>query len=562
MRLIKLDDLDKLQLSKPLLEADAEPFAILSHTWGDSEHELSLQDMVDISPHKHKTGFQKLRSFCQHAQQAGYKFAWAGTVCIDKTSSAELSEAINSMYRWYSISAVCYVFLEDLSSKTLPISYDELQKCRWFTRGWTLQELLAPKHVVFFDKNWDMIGTKEDLAVEIARITGIDYGTLAGHSVKRNSIARRMSWASQRKTSRPEDVAYCLLGIFGINMPMLYGEGERAFIRLQEEILRSSNDQSIFAWSLDPVDRTCSVSKSGFWSLLAPSPAYFKDSSKYMPFRGADHNIEHSVTSRGISLEVLTNLSETTFTLNCRVSAQPFLCTLPIVRLRSGPNEYARGDYPASPGIIPFAMVKDISKRTQIIVRKNVHEEDFADQYLINYMEIIRFPSLESGYNIVDFYPATRYDIESGIIFASPLPNEFCGAIICFKHNSDVCPPFMVTLFADSPKEDRDSISQDLVGVFSGLSPEDFFTQFDDWLGKYNQGDLPSAMGMLPGSVEKVVRGGLQVWKLDDSTFVRVSVWRKSGARADSTAVAEISAGTSWERDILSGHDTVIWSYL
>ena len=135
MRLIKIDDLDNLRLSRPILEADAPLFAILSHTWGDTEDELSFQDMVDLSHHKHKKGFEKIRSFCAQAQSSGYEYAWADTVCIDQSSSAELSEAINSMYRWYSISAVCYVFLHDLSLQTSSVSLEQLRDCRWFTRG-------------------------------------------------------------------------------------------------------------------------------------------------------------------------------------------------------------------------------------------------------------------------------------------------------------------------------------------------------------------------------------------------------------------------------------------
>ena len=149
MRLIDINNLDNLRLSEPMREADAPSFAILSHTWGDSKDELSFQDMARISRCRHKKGFQKIRSFCARAQQAGFEYAWADTVCIDKTNSAELSEAINSMYRWYSISAVCYVFLQDLSSKITSPSLNELRKCHWFTRGWTLQELLAPDRCCF-----------------------------------------------------------------------------------------------------------------------------------------------------------------------------------------------------------------------------------------------------------------------------------------------------------------------------------------------------------------------------------------------------------------------------
>jgi hypothetical protein len=213
MRLISTKDLDHLQLAGPFVDADTPPYAILSHTWGKPEDEVSFQDMANILAYKHKTGFKKLRSFCKQAKRKGYEYAWADTVCIDKNSSSELSEAINSMYKWYERAQVCCVHLEDLFSDVTPPTQTELAKCRWFTRGWTLQELIAPADIIFFNKDWKKIGTKNDFITEIANITGVDKSTLSGLSFKRASIARRMSWVSKRKTSRPEDIAYCLLGI-------------------------------------------------------------------------------------------------------------------------------------------------------------------------------------------------------------------------------------------------------------------------------------------------------------------------------------------------------------
>jgi hypothetical protein len=118
---------------------------------------------------------------------------------------------------------------------------------RWFTRGWTLQELIAPKTVYFFDSSWNEIGEKRQPEKEIAEVTGIDSDVLRDHrSLYTKRIARRMSWASSRETTRIEDIAYCLMGIFNVNMPLLYGEGERAFIRLQEVIMRSNYDHTLF----------------------------------------------------------------------------------------------------------------------------------------------------------------------------------------------------------------------------------------------------------------------------------------------------------------------------
>jgi hypothetical protein len=175
------------------------------------------------------------------------------TCCIDKTSSAELSEAINSMFRWHEIATICYAYLTDVYSYA---DSPEFAKSRWFRRGWTLQELLAPSVLRFFNASWTYIGDRSQLSSVIVAITKIDIHYLdVGlgtneyriESIRSAPVARRMSWASERVTMRVEDMAYCLLGIFGVNMPMLYGEGGRAFVRLQEEILKESIDMTIFA---------------------------------------------------------------------------------------------------------------------------------------------------------------------------------------------------------------------------------------------------------------------------------------------------------------------------
>jgi hypothetical protein len=175
--------------------------------------------------------------------------------CIDKSSSAELSEAINSMFRWYQKATVCYVYLADVSrDMAQPNGYDhsEIARSRWFARGWTLQELIAPSNLIFYAKEWHRIGTKNDMCDFISETTRIDVEILQGQDLELVSVAKRMCWASNRTTTRVEDIAYCLLGIFDINMPLLYGEGKKAFLRLQEEILKVSGDHSLFAWGMPP----------------------------------------------------------------------------------------------------------------------------------------------------------------------------------------------------------------------------------------------------------------------------------------------------------------------
>ncbi|OCK84085.1 HET-domain-containing protein, partial [Lepidopterella palustris CBS 459.81] len=226
-------------------------YAILSHTW--EADEVSLQDMsqpdhdVALSG---KAGYEKIKTCCHLAQKDGYDWVWIDTCCIDKTSSSELSEEINSMYQWYKRACVCYAYLADLAAFTSDNTANKsgLWESRWFRRGWTLQELIAPEFVEFYAKDWSEIGTKSSLEPWIAEITGINVYVLRGVSPSVFSIFERMTWAKYRETTREEDMAYCLLGIFQINMPLLYGEGKKAFKRLQYELLQHHDDLTILAW--------------------------------------------------------------------------------------------------------------------------------------------------------------------------------------------------------------------------------------------------------------------------------------------------------------------------
>ncbi|KAF4870116.1 Vegetative incompatibility protein HET-E-1 [Colletotrichum siamense] len=227
-------------------------YAILSHTWEDEE--VTLQDWNSPTREGMK-GFHKIRMTCQLAASDGIRYAWVDTCCIDKSNSAELSEAINSMYMWYKSASVCYAYLSDLrlSASAKPENIKSLKAllrgCRWFSRGWTLQELIAPDVVLFYQQDWGLVGDKGLWSSMLSDVTGISSNAIYHYDPADHSIASRMSWAAGRETTRVEDRAYCLLGIFNVNMPMLYGEGTKAFRRLQEEILRTGYDLSIFAWS-------------------------------------------------------------------------------------------------------------------------------------------------------------------------------------------------------------------------------------------------------------------------------------------------------------------------
>ena len=218
--------------------------------------------MLEDPNSKTLAGYTKFMRCCELALSEGWKYAWIDTCCIYKTSSADLSEAINAMYGWYENAQVCYVYLADVS---LAKWDEEFRISRWFLRGWTLQELLTPRTVVFYSKDWKELGTKWSLRDEISRATGITHDQMIDH--KRVNIATKMSWAALKETTRIEDTAYSLLGLFDINMPLLYGEGYKAFTRLQHEILQTqAHDGSIFA---------CADAKFYHCGLLARSPAAF-----------------------------------------------------------------------------------------------------------------------------------------------------------------------------------------------------------------------------------------------------------------------------------------------
>ncbi|OHF00433.1 heterokaryon incompatibility protein [Colletotrichum orchidophilum] len=299
---------------------DMPPYAILSHTWGPDE--VTFQDIQNLPLASTKAGFTKIQGCCTQALRHNIDWAWIDSCCIDKTSSAELSEAINSMYSYYLLSRVCFVYLGDVP----PLSYSlppmgrlpSLASSRWFTRGWTLQELIAPRRTIFYTSDWSRLGTKgvhtdeRPFIQDLSSITGIFESVLAKTRHPRDySVAERMSWAANRQTTRAEDQAYCLMGLFGVNIPVLYGEGlKHAFQRLQHEIIRTSPDETIFAWRADPQQVVVDPytrerrSRSVTSGLLADSPADFARSHDIhqrallppSPFR------EFSMTNMGLSI--------------------------------------------------------------------------------------------------------------------------------------------------------------------------------------------------------------------------------------------------------------------
>jgi hypothetical protein len=245
MRLLECTDAGDFCLTKDFVGNDTvPPYAILSHTWGSDEDEVTFNDL-QTGAGRSKAGYRKIQFCGKQSIRDGLKHFWVDTCCIDKSNNTELSEAINSMFRWYRDSVKCYVYLPDISTQY----YDEddqifrskmdhaFQGSRWFTRGWTLQELIAPRSVEFFSLEGEFLGDKKSLEQQIHEITSIPVTALQGSPPSQFTVEERMLWTARRRTTRKEDEAYCLLGIFDIFMPLLYGEGkEKAFIRLQEEI--------------------------------------------------------------------------------------------------------------------------------------------------------------------------------------------------------------------------------------------------------------------------------------------------------------------------------------
>jgi Heterokaryon incompatibility protein (HET) len=279
---------------------DTPGYAILSHTW--EKQEVSFQAIADLGSAAQLTGFSKIKACCEQAKEDGWKWAWIDTCCIDKTSSTELSEAINSMFRWYEESAICYAYLADVpSDDDLEAAKSAFSGSRWFKRGWTLQELIAPTEVEFFSMDWKRLGCRSNLSSQISEITRIGSDVLRNNKqALRRSIAQRMSWASRRTTTRLEDMAYCLMGLFDVNMPLLYGEGTKAFIRLQEEILKNSNDQSIFAWTAprpDGIDKAKTLA-GGF---LATSHHYVP---RHLSTQLIRRTQPYSMTNIGLRIEI------------------------------------------------------------------------------------------------------------------------------------------------------------------------------------------------------------------------------------------------------------------
>ena len=526
-------------------------YAILSHTWGGEE--LSLQQYTAFEPHTQSKGFQKIQSASAQAERDGHQYLWVDTVCIDKTSSAELSEAINSMYDWYLNADACYVYLEDFDQ--------DLGKCRWFTRGWTLQELLAPwaSEMTFFDGNWKSIGTKLTLLAQLSEATLIDQACLAKHrSVWTFSVADRMSWVSRRKTTRPEDIAYCLLGLFRVNMPLLYGEGaQRAFLRLQHEILQGTNDQTIFAWS---------VSGRRPWGALALSPQYFDARTSYRPTRLAwDDKSWVAISKQGVTFRAKLKGHVRTggmILLTCQRAGSFETLSFGISPLMTGANQYLR----TTPRLemVPPERLCEFSKDVTITLRTDVFDiSDFVDENPVNYLAIVRQPCNESGY-LPPMRERTAFDTQD-VITISPLgASKLRGDILLFHNADSSMAPFIVAFYClmETQKDEPTNFptsslvsGHDVITVYNNHynNPADrsvnLFLVRNAIEYHLRQGELrPGFEHLIPAIRSE--RDGLNVWTLAGGELVHVAVRREIDPRLGYMGCARVLAGTCWETHI------------
>ncbi|KAK3653199.1 hypothetical protein LTR56_004735 [Elasticomyces elasticus] len=445
------------QLLEYHVRDDEHPYAILSHTWEDQE--VSHQELLN-SPESARTkaGYTKIAYTCKQARANGLDYAWVDTVCIDKASSAELSQSINSMYRYYHDAVVCYVYMADVSGDAQRLDerlwtdnalrkeldgsdwtpwgvrhnhFLAFKASRWFTRGWTLQELLAPRQVEFVGKAWNYLGSLESLVIPVSDVTGIDIRMLTYKAQLSDfPIATRMSWAANRQTSRPEDRAYSLLGIFDINMPMLYGEGDKAFVRLQEEIIRVSTDLSIFIWD--------DLNKLGANGLLfAPSPDHFVNGREVIRDVSWERSSPHGMTNRGLQISVVHPATRTSpfkklFKSSSRTAEDKSLAVLPFryrfnldrtiaLRLRVRPFD---GDHLVDEPRLTTVPVVRVSEARPVTISKGIYSGPFRGLPKL----VVHLATAATGCSITGASPSAQY--RDTVFRPPPETADFIAALV------------------------------------------------------------------------------------------------------------------------------------
>lgn len=438
-------------------------YAILSHTWGPDE--VTYADMA-TKPREElekRAGYQKILKFgqfvrdrdhskpagriprCEGDRRSGRKYnaspmrltayrppthIWVDTCCIDKSSSSELSEAINSMFAWYQQATFCVAFLEDYdhpgafdpggeTPSKLRLSKDALKHCRWFTRGWTLQELLAPGVLYFVDMNWVFLGAKPGLVDSVSAASDIDTAFLKDGAWRKANIAKRLSWAAKRETTRPEDLAYCLLGVFGVNMPLLYGEGgHSAFIRLQEEIIKEFDDHSIFAWGRR------NQAKNGPWNespnvdlgAFASHPSQFQGLGNLKTYPG-DEEEPHTVTNKGIRirLPIVQIDSKTTIAILRCHTEEPLggFMGIYIEDCENRPGVYCRCSTKVALAVVSDTVAQSAETKLVFLLKKTtLKHESIETMASISSISVTSVHNC--GYDIVSAAPEDLWDTKYG----------------------------------------------------------------------------------------------------------------------------------------------------
>ena len=452
MRLINV----KTSKLEEFLDYDAPRYAILSHTWGDDCEELTVRDVEEGKINKPGVGSVKFQGSCRQAEKDGLGYVWIDTCCIDKTNLVELSEAINSMFRWYQQAFFCYAYLSDVPDH----DSDKPQKpgskfctSRWFGRGWTLQELLAPKQMRFYNSAWGYIGTKGTLRTVITKITGIPGQILLGitelHSA---SVAQRMSWAAGRDTKRKEDLAYCLLGIFGVTMPMIYGEGgEQAFFRLQDQIMKITRDDSLLAWGLTstkelPIGDPGQVTAG---KALATAPLDFANSGHIVCREQSSTSLSSLDISGGnlrLYLSLLTTSADSRAIglLKCGPEHDSRLVVgIPLTKTAPGASdEYVR---PVGWHAVLQPRTSSVDSPRLVHIRNDSQSNKSADATR-QYWLYDAFGDI--NLDLVDVSPRSCWDQEQAMIVSTTTPSDGATYRILarFRHNEGEFPDFVMLL--------------------------------------------------------------------------------------------------------------------
>jgi hypothetical protein len=436
------------------LDDKVPPYAILSHTWGKDSEELTFRNVEAGDIDKPGVGSIKFRGCCKQAEEDGLGYVWIDTCCIDTTNLVELSEAINSMFRWYRQASICYAYLSDVPSDGSPRKPgSKFQSSRWFERGWTLQELLAPANLRFYNSEWHRLGTKGDMCAIIEKITGIRRQFLLGIAELRNaSVAQRLSWAAQRDTTRKEDLAYCLLGIFDVTMPMIYGEGgSQAFLRLQEQIMRTTRDDSILAWGLSLKGPSSSGSTQITpGRILAAAPSDFVNCGHIVlrkSFATPSNSLDISGGSLRVYLSLLTtSTGETIGLLKCGPEHDTQkVVGIPLIAATSNEpsDEYIRPQGRCStllPNASSDVLVKVIHIRNEHQSRMPIGENRRYWLYVEGAGEI----DLE----LIDVEPQSRWHKERALIEMSTEPSgdAIHPTLVRFRHKEEESLDFVIVL--------------------------------------------------------------------------------------------------------------------